>query len=91
MTKECDSPKEQQPRILAIRRNLEKLKLELHNINRGIDSHVQGKRVNGTWGASRYLIGEEDDTESDGGEIEKKKNCVYVNFFSYLGHNKSNI
>ncbi|KAG5031989.1 hypothetical protein JHK82_015586 [Glycine max] len=76
MTKECDSPKEQQPRVLAIRRNLEKLKLELHNINRGIDSHVQGKRVNGTWGASRYLIGEEDDTESDGDEDDDAQSLL---------------
>ncbi|KAL5192057.1 Protein DEHYDRATION-INDUCED 19 5 [Glycine soja] len=66
MTKECNSPKEQQPQVLAIRKNLEKLKLELHNINRGIQSYILRQRVNGTWGAPRYVIGEEDDTESNG-------------------------
>ncbi|ESW10002.1 hypothetical protein PHAVU_009G173400 [Phaseolus vulgaris] len=73
MTKECDSSEEEQPQVAALRRNLEKLNFEMNSVNEGIQSYILGRRMNGSWGPSRYLIGgEENVSESDdGGEIEK--------------------
>ncbi|KAK7353983.1 hypothetical protein VNO80_19439 [Phaseolus coccineus] len=66
MTKECDSPKEEQPQVAALRRNLEKLNFEMNRVNEGIQSYILRRRTNGTWGPSRYLIGgEENVSESD--------------------------
>jgi len=72
MTKECDSPEEELPQAAALRRNLEKLRFEMNSVNEGIQSYILARRTIGTWGPSRYLIeGEENVSESDGGEIEK--------------------
>jgi len=84
MTNECDSSDEEQTQAAALRRNLERLRLEMDSVNGGIQSYLLGRRMNGTWGPSRYLIGgEENVSESDGGEIEKVLilNCAYVNCF----------
>jgi len=49
---ESKLPKEK-PKSLALRRNLQRLHLELRNIIQGV------KRNNGTWGLPRYGVGEE--------------------------------
>ncbi|KAL9314076.1 hypothetical protein ACSQ67_019528 [Phaseolus vulgaris] len=63
---ESKLPKEK-PKSLALRRNLEKLQLELRNIIQGV------KRNNGTSGFPRYGVGEEfhDQTEANGPESYK--------------------
>ncbi|RDX89296.1 hypothetical protein CR513_28991, partial [Mucuna pruriens] len=65
MTKESNLPREQ-PQAVVLRRNLEKLRLELSNINQGIQSYIMGQRIDGTWGAPRYGIGEEVDNKIEG-------------------------
>ncbi|KAK7302145.1 hypothetical protein RJT34_13026 [Clitoria ternatea] len=64
MTKEIDSPK-QQPIMGSGTRNFDQLKLELNNINQGIHSYILERRVSGTWGESRYGIGDEVDQKTD--------------------------
>lgn len=73
---ESKLPKEK-PKSLALRRNLERLQLELRNVIQGV------KKNNGNWGLPRYGVGEEllhqtepNASESCTGEIQ--------NLFSFL-------
>jgi len=74
-TMESKLPKEK-PKSLALRRNLEKLQLELRNIIQGV------KRNNGTSGFPRYGVGEEfhDQTEANGPESYKGEIQNLFNF-----------
>lgn len=75
---ERESRKEQ-PRAVTFARNMDTFRLQISNINQGIQSYYLGQRVSGTFGAARYRrIGDSigDKTEgngpdSDAGEIEK--------------------
>ncbi|XP_068482629.1 protein DEHYDRATION-INDUCED 19 homolog 6-like isoform X2 [Phaseolus vulgaris] len=78
MTKECDSSEEEQPQVAALRRNLEKLNFEMNSVNEGIQSYILGRRMNGSWGPSRYLIGgEENVSESDDGDEDDDAKSLF--------------
>ncbi|ESW10005.1 hypothetical protein PHAVU_009G173600 [Phaseolus vulgaris] len=69
----------EQPQGLALRRNLERLQLELSTINLGIQSYIPGQGINGNWGVPRYGVGEEvhDQTEADGAVFDKGHYSVF--------------
>jgi len=73
----------EQPQGLAIRRNLERLQLELSTINLGIQSYIPGQGINGNWGVPRYGVGEEvhDQTEADGAVFDKGDFFLILGFF----------